>query len=92
MTPRRQRPFSAGPGGFIAVLVFGACFLTAGLVTATGAAAVSGTGWACAHADVARHDNANARAKVLIIKNSGDEGDCAEYTADCCGNLKLERV
>jgi hypothetical protein len=58
-----------GPAGFALVLAFAAGFLAAGLGTAVPAgAAAAGAGWACAHADVTKHDRTNATAKDRIME------------------------
>jgi hypothetical protein len=87
MTPIRQGPLSDGPDGFVAVLVFGACFLAAaGLIT--GAAWVAaGAGWAFNHAGAARHNSTNATAMRRTMKNSGGIGAALRMFGGVVANI-----
>src|SRR3981081_435168 len=66
MTPRRHGPLSVGA----VVLVFCACFLTAGFAAGAseGVAAVPVGGWACAQAGAARHDRTAATANDRTMR------------------------
>src|SRR5947209_18542381 len=67
ITPIWQGPLSTGAVGLAPVLAFGG-FLAAGLMVVPGVAAAPGAGWTWAHADIARHDNTHAVAKIRTMK------------------------